>query len=123
MSRGDYARVALAGIRIFNGAAGLVAPDGLTRRLGVVGEADGATVHVTRMFGIRTILLGLDLVSVDPAVRRQAVRLAVVVHASDTVSAALAGLSRRMPARAAVLATAISAANTVLAVTASRERS
>jgi hypothetical protein len=122
VSRGDYARVALAGIRIFNGAAGLVAPDGLTRRLGVQGAADGATVHVTRMFGIRTILLGLDLISVDPAVRRQAVRLSVVVHASDTVSAALAGLSRRMPVRSAALATGISAVNTALALVASRER-
>jgi hypothetical protein len=116
----DYARVALAGIRIFNGAAGVVSPDGLVRRLGVA-DADGGTVHVTRMFGIRTVLLGLDLVSPVPEVRRHALKLAVVVHASDTTSAALAGITRRMPVKTAVFATAISAVNTALAVVANRE--
>jgi hypothetical protein len=120
VTRSDYARVALAGIRIFNGAAGLVSPDGLVRRLGVA-EAEGGTVHVTRMFGVRTVLLGLDLLSPIPEVRRHAVKLSVVVHASDTTSAALAGLTRRMPAKTAVLATAISAVNTALAVAANRE--
>jgi hypothetical protein len=121
MTGRDYARIALAGIRIFNGGAGLVSPDGLVRRLGVEGEADGATVHVTRMFGIRTVLVGLDLLSRDPAVRRHALRLAVVVHASDTASAAMAGLSKRMPPRTAVFATGISAVNTALAVIANHE--
>ena len=120
MRRSDYARVALASIRIFNGAAGLVAPDGLVRRLGV-DRAEGGTVHVTRMFGIRTVLLGLDLVSPIPEVRRNALKLSVVVHASDTASAALAGLTRRMPVKTAVFATAISAVNTALAVVASRD--
>lgn len=117
----DSARVALAGIRLFNGAAALVAPRALARRLGAEGEAHGATVHVSRMFGIRTVLIALDLLSGDPAVRRHAARVAIVVHASDTASAAAAGLSRRMPPRAAVLATGISAFNVVLAAIAHRE--
>jgi hypothetical protein len=121
VKRADYARIALAGIRIFNGGAGLASPDGLARRLGAT-EVDGATVHMSRMFGIRTVLVGLDLLSRDPAVRRHAVRLAVVVHASDTASAAAAGLSKRMPPRAAALATGISAVNVVLALLANRER-
>jgi hypothetical protein len=111
----DYARITLACIRIFNGAASLAAPRAFARRLGRDADADGAAVHIARMFGIRTILIGVDLLSSDPEVRRHAQRLAVLVHASDTASAAAAGLSRRLPARSAVVATGISAINVALA--------
>jgi hypothetical protein len=118
----DYARIALAGIRLFNGGAALVAPHALARRLGTE-DAGGATVHIARMFGIRTVLIALDLLSKDPQVRRHALRLAVVVHASDTASAAAAGLSKQLPPRPAALATAVSALNVVLAVIARAELS
>jgi hypothetical protein len=115
---GDYARIALAGVRLFNGVAALAVPRAFVHRIGKEGDADGAAVHIARMFGIRTILIGLDLLSKDPAVRRQALRVALVIHASDTASAAAAGLSKQLPARAAALATGISALNVVLAVVA-----
>src|SRR5262245_4676033 len=98
--RHDLARVALAGIRIVNGTAGLFAPGFLTRRLEVE-DPSGAMAYPFRMFGIRTILIGVDLLAHDAAVRRHAVRAAVVVHASDTVSAYLAGASGALPRRAA----------------------
>ena len=115
------ARVALAGVRLFNGGAALVTPRMFAQRLGRESDADGAAVHALRMFGIRTVLIGLDLLSRDPGVRRHALRFAVLIHASDTVSAAMAGWNRQLPARAAKLATAVSAANVVLALIASRE--
>ena len=77
------------------------------------------------MFGIRTVLIGLDLLSSDPDVRRHAQRAALLIHASDTASAAAAGLSKQLPARSAALATGISALNVVLAAIArtdARER-
>lgn len=114
-TRSDYARVALAGIRIFNGTAALAAPRAFARRLGTDADADGAAVHIGRMFGIRTVLIGIDLLSGDPEVRRHAQRVALLIHASDTVSAAVAGLTRRLPARSAVFATGISALNVALA--------
>jgi hypothetical protein len=117
----DSARVALAGVRLFNGGAALVVPRMFAKRVGREADADGAAVHVLRMFGIRTVLIALDLLSRDPGVRRHALRVSVVIHASDTASAALAGLSRQLPAKAARLATAVSAANVVLALIASRE--
>jgi hypothetical protein len=117
----DSARVALAGVRLFNGGAALVAPRTFAKRVGREADADGAAVHVLRMFGIRTVLIALDLLSRDPEVRRHALRVSVVIHASDTASAALAGLRRELPAKAAKLATAVSAANVVLALIASRE--
>jgi hypothetical protein len=115
----DSARIALAGIRIYNGANGLFAPERLARRLDVE-EASGPMSYPFRMFGVRTILIGLDLLSRDPAVRRHALRAAVVVHASDTASALVTGLAGALPRRSAVATTAISAANTVLALVASR---
>ena len=58
----DVARVTLAGVRMFNGAGALVAPQKFARRLGAEPD-DGAAVHVLRMFGIRTVLVALDLLS------------------------------------------------------------
>src|SRR3954470_3828081 len=115
----DSARIALAVIRIFNGAAGLFGPRLLARRLDV-GDAAAPMVYPFRMFGIRTILIGADLLARDPAVRRHALRAAVIVHASDTVSALAADASGALPRRSARLTTAISALNLALAVLANR---
>lgn len=118
---GDSARVTLAAVRLFNGGASLVAPRMFAQRMGRESDADGAAVHALRMFGIRTVLIALDLMSRDPAVRRHALRFSVLIHASDTVSAAMAGMNGQLPARSAKLATGVSAANVVLALLASRE--
>ena len=117
MKSSDVARVALAAIRIFNGGMALVAPERLDRRLGLDPGAD----YPWRMFGIRTALIGADLLSSDLDVRRHALRASVLVHASDTVSAAAAGFTKVLAPRAAVTATAISSLNVALALIASRE--
>ncbi|HEU4865416.1 MAG TPA: hypothetical protein VFT76_04120, partial [Actinomycetota bacterium] len=114
-------RVTLAAVRLFNGGASLVAPRMFAQRLGRESDADGAAVHALRMFGIRTVLIALDLLSRDQAVRRHALRFSVLIHATDTVSAAMAGLNGQLPPKAARLATGVSAANVVLALLASRE--
>lgn len=115
----DYARIALAGVRLFNGATALAAPEPFARRLGTEADAHGPAVHISRMFGIRTVLIALDLLSRDENVRKHAVRVALIVHVSDTISAARAGLSKQLPPKPALLATGISAANVVLAAIAS----
>ena len=117
MKSGDVARVALAAIRIFNGGTALVAPERLNRRLGL----DETAVYPWRMFGIRTVLIGVDLLSSDRDVSRHAQRLALLVHVSDTVSAARAGYTKALSPRAAATATAISAVNVALALIASRD--
>jgi hypothetical protein len=113
----DLARRALAAVRIVNGTAGLLAPGFLARRLGVE-DAAGPMAYPFRMFGIRTILIGSDLLARDPAVRRHALRAALVVHASDTISAVVAARSGALPRRAARTATAISVVNLALAMAA-----
>jgi hypothetical protein len=106
------ARRLLAAIRIVNGALALFAPERLAARLGVEAEEQPALLYVSRMFGIRTILVGRDLWHGD----EKAVRAAPLVHASDTAAAALAARSGKLPPRAGRLITAISAFNTLLAV-------
>jgi hypothetical protein len=114
----DYARFALATIRLFNGALALFAPQILLRNL----EADPATsapaLYAFRMFGVRTIVIGAQLLLPDGEVRRQTLRAAPLIHASDVAAAQLAGL----PPRAARTTTAISAVNTVLAFLAQPSR-
>lgn len=112
----DAARLALAAVRLFNGAVAVVAPGTMARRLGAEPGHDGVAVYALRMFGIRTVLLAADLVTAQPEVRRHAVRRSVLVHGSDTVAAAALALSGAMPGRTGRLTTAISATNTVLAL-------
>jgi hypothetical protein len=114
------ARTLLASIRIANGVAGLLAPELVLRRLGVDTRLDRSGTYPFRMFGIRTVLIGADLLLLRGDDRRRASRLAVLIHATDTVSAAVTGVRGDLPRKAAILATGISAANTLLAVTALR---
>ncbi|MFF7982974.1 hypothetical protein ACFZDK_28300 [Streptomyces sp. NPDC007901] len=109
---------ALAGIRLFNGVTGLLAPDLLIRRLDPDREPPSpAAVYAFRLFGIRTILLGLDLLTDRDERLREDLRDGVLIHGSDTATAATLGLSGRLPPRTAALTTLISAANTALAAT------
>jgi len=121
--RGNYARIALAGIRLFNGVAALFFPQILARRLGVDIARNPAILYVFRLFGVRTIIIGAELLSPIPATVAEALRTAVIIHASDTLAAAWAGLQRQLPWRSAITVTLISTINTVLAILAQPARS
>lgn len=112
----DYARIALGSIRLLNGGVALVAPQLLARRLGIDPEATPAALYVFRMFGIRTVLIALDLLIQTGRRRADALNQAPIIHASDTIAAALAMLSGRLPGNAGLTITAISALNTALAL-------
>ena len=111
----------LAVVRIVNGTLGLLAPQVLLRRLSTDEQAARAGMYPFRMFGIRTILLGIELLTADDASRRRLTRLAILIHASDTVSAAVSGIRGDLPRKAAVTTVLISSANTTLAVLAARD--
>ena len=121
LEKARTARQVLAAVRIVNGALGLFAPRFLLRRLAVDPERDRSGVYPFRMFGVRTIVLGAELLLVDGEERRRATRLAVLIHATDTLSAITAGIRGDLPRRAAVTATLVSAGNTVLAILSTRE--
>jgi hypothetical protein len=115
---GTIASRTLAGIRLVNGVLGLIAPQILIRRLGADPAVDGSAFYPFRLFGIRTIVLAVDLFTMRGAELRRASTAAVVIHSVDTVSAALGGIRGEMPAKASWITTAISGTNAVLAVVA-----
>jgi hypothetical protein len=117
----SLARKALATIRLVNGTAALLVPQVLLRRLGTDPTLDRSGFYPFRMFGIRTVLLGIELLALRGDQRRRAVQLAVLIHATDTVSAATAGLRGDLPRKPAVVTTLVSATNTALALIATRE--
>jgi hypothetical protein len=116
MLRPDVARKVLAVIRTVNGAAGLLAPEVLLGRLGVDIAQDRSGTYPFRMFGIRTVLIGLDLLLLTGDELRRAEKLAVLIHAADTVSAGITTARGDLPRKQGLVATAISALNTGLAV-------
>jgi len=116
-ARGTAAVRALAAIRIVNGTLGLLAPQVLVRRT----STDPTTTepyYAFRMFGIRTVVLGLDLLTLTGPAQERARTQAVIIHATDTAAALLGGLRGDVPPRVARATIAISAVNTALAVVA-----
>ena len=112
------ARYALAVIRIVNGLLALVAPSLIIKRFGGNPGQDAAAIYGLRLFGVRTVLIGADLITQQGRPLEHTVNQAVVIHASDTVTAATLGTSGRLRPAVAVPVTAISALNTALAVAA-----
>jgi hypothetical protein len=119
MSLAEIARVVLACIRLLNGGLALVVPGFFARQIGVDPEANPGITYVFRMFGIRTVLIGAELLLQTGERRREAVQRAVLIHASDTLAAFLATVNSNFPkgGRAIVV---ISAVNTALALVANR---
>ena len=114
------ARKTLGAIRIVNGTAGLLAPEYLMRRLGVDTTTDHSGAYPFRMFGIRTVLIGLDLWLLTGDDLRRATRMAVVIHAADTLSAAATTVRGDLPRKQGLVVTGVSAVNTGLAIAAAR---
>jgi hypothetical protein len=77
---------------------------------------NSAIIYVLRLFGVRTVIIGLELLLPDKELRARSLRSAILVHASDTLSAALAGIQKQLPARVSILLTALSGFNTILAI-------
>lgn len=111
----DAARIALALIRLFNGVIALVAPSLLVRNLGVDAKKDPAILYVFRMFGMRTILVAIDLLRPAGDRRMNALRQAPLIHASDATAALIAALTG-LPRRSGITIVLISSLNTVLAI-------
>ena len=116
----NYARVTLAGIRLFNGVAALFVPATLARGLGVDPEANRAALYALRLFGVRTVLIGAQLLLRDGGVRAHSLRVAPAIHALDATAALIAGERGQLPRRAATTAAIISTVNTALAIIALR---
>jgi hypothetical protein len=115
---GQAARRALAAIRVINGGLALIAPGVIIGRFGEQPAGSGAAVYGLRMFGIRTVLLGVDLATLSGDPLRRALRQAVLIHATDTATVVLLGVTGRAKPRTAIPLALISLTNTTLAITA-----
>jgi uncharacterized protein YjeT (DUF2065 family) len=118
----EYARIALAVIRLVNGLMALLTPAGLLRRLGVNPKSNSVALYALRMFGIRTVLIGVGLLLPAGDVRSWSLRTAPVVHGSDTAAAVMLALRGTMPRRSRVTVVLISLTNFVLSLVAQRRR-
>ncbi len=116
---GTGARYALGVIRVVTGAVGLVAPAVIMRRFGEHSPASNpAATYGLRLFGVRTVLIGVDLLRLRGRELDHALRAAPIIHASDTATVlALRAGNQLSPELARPLAL-ISGTNTVLALTA-----
>jgi hypothetical protein len=114
---GQAARFALAGIRVFNGGLALIAPGVIIGRFDEQ-PGDSAATYALRMFGVRTVLLGVDLAALSGEPLRRVLGQAVIIHGTDTATAAALGVSGRVRPRTAIPLTLISLTNTALAITA-----
>ena len=112
------ARYSLAAIRIVNGLLALVAPSLIIKRFGENPDNAAAAIYGLRLFGVRTVLIGADLITQRGEPLEHSIEQAVLIHASDTLTAATLGTSKRIRPQMAVPLTLISAVNTALAVAA-----
>ncbi|HEY8202814.1 MAG TPA: hypothetical protein VII47_15865 [Actinomycetota bacterium] len=103
-----------------NGGLALLAPGRLTKTFGLDEEAAGPAAYVLRLFGVRTIYLGISLLTDgdhDAELQR-----APYIHASDTAAAIFAGIKGHLPPKAAATGAAMSGVNTMLALVARGRR-
>jgi hypothetical protein len=110
------ARYALGAIRLLNGVVALGAPKLLIKTFGEDPDQHGPAIYALRLFGVRTIVLGVQLLFAGGDTLDDRLRYAVPIHAADTTAAVLSGVSRQLPPRAALTGVALSSVNTVLAV-------
>lgn len=113
---GVVAARTLAGIRLTNGVLGLLAPRILLRRLGTDAGRGDSAVYPLRLFGIRNIVLGVDLLTTRDAEFRRAAATSVIVHATDLASVVSGGLRGGIPPGPARIVTILSGINTGLAL-------
>lgn len=111
------ARYALGVIRFVNGALGLLAPAVIIRRLGDDDPAkNAAAIYGLRLFGIRTVLIGADLIRLRGRDLDRALRAAPLIHASDTATVLALQQGRQLSPELARPLLLISGTNTALAL-------
>jgi hypothetical protein len=115
------ARYLLGVVRLINGAGTLLATRPFGKRLGVDVDASPALYYAFRLFGIRTVYSGAELIFGRGEHLRNAVAIAPIFHVSDTVTAVVALRHGHLPKKSAQTAVAISLFNVVLSLLAWRK--
>ena len=114
---GTTARFALGGVRLAAGTTGLLAPAVIISRFGDPDPAaNPAAIYGLRLFGIRTVLIGADLLRLHGRDLDRALRAAPIIHASDTATVLALRRHRQLSPEGARPLALLSGLNTVLAV-------
>jgi hypothetical protein len=114
---GTTARIALGSIRILAGTTGLLAPAMIIGRFGDANpSANPAAIYGLRLFGIRTVLLGADLIRLRGRDLDRALWAAPIIHATDTATVLTLQRRKQLSAERARPLLLISGVNTVLAL-------
>jgi hypothetical protein len=111
----EPARILLACIRLLMGLMALLVPGFMAHQIGVDPKTNPGVLYVLRMFGIRTVMVGAELLMQTGDRRAEALRRAVVIHTSDTLAAFVASRSANFPKQGRLIVW-VSAFNTVLAI-------
>lgn len=114
---GTVARKTLGVVRFVNGVVGLVAPAVIQKRLGdTTPDRNAAAIYGLRLFGVRTVVIGADLIRLKGDALGHAVRSAPLIHASDTATVLMLWRNKQLAPELARTLAAISGVNTLLAV-------
>ena len=106
----------LAGIRLVNGGLALTVPNVVGGRLGVNTTTSPGLGYAFRLFGVRTVLLGIQLWRTPATAGNHVIRETILIHGADTAAALVVYKMGELPRKGAMLAVGISALNTGLAV-------
>jgi hypothetical protein len=117
----DRARIALGVVRLVNGALGLLLPRVLIRRIDAT-DSGPAAVYAFRLFGIRNILIGRDVLARRGEALDRSLDEAVLVHGTDSLTAMVLTATGAVPRRAGLSLVTISGINTTLALLGRRTR-
>jgi len=113
---GDRARISLALLRLLFGSLALLVPRRLIRRIEGPEANSPAAIYAFRMFGIRTVLLGRQLLVTDGNDLAKALAEAPIIHGTDTATATLLTVTGQVPRRTGAMLMAVSGANTALSL-------
>jgi hypothetical protein len=117
VSGDDYNKL-LNGSRVLVGAAALAAPGQAFRGAGLDDRRNPQLPFMTRMFGVRDLVLGAGALSTSGEERRRWIRLTVAADAVDALAAIAGHRAGYLSTRGAVMLALTATAGTALGVAA-----
>jgi hypothetical protein len=112
----DFARTTLHGHQAVQRCRGAVCANDAGPSVGSRSGSQPCPLYALRLFGVRTVFIGAQLLLRDSGVHAHSLRIAPVIHALGATAALIAGERGQLPRRAATTAALISTVITVLAV-------
>jgi hypothetical protein len=113
----DYNRL-LNGSRVLVGVAAFAAPGQAFKGVGLDARRNPNIPFMTRMFGVRDLVLGAGALSTSGAERRRWLQATVAADVGDLVAAVIGGRAGHLPKHGAVMLGLTAATGTALGIAA-----